>query len=59
MLSAVLLSITGCSEKEGVTPAEAKEIAREAYIYGFPIVVNYKTMYMSAVNEQSPEYNRK
>lgn len=39
-----------------ITPDEARAIAKEAYIYGFPMVVNYKTMYMYAVNEQSPEY---
>jgi len=31
-------------------------IAKEAYIYGFPMVVNYKTMYFYAVLPESPEY---
>jgi len=35
---------------------EARSIAKEAYIYGFPMVVNYKTMFMYAVNPESPEY---
>lgn len=39
-----------------ITPEEAKSIAKEAYIYGLPMVVNYKTMYMYALNEKSPEY---
>ena len=39
-----------------LTPAEAKAIAKDAYIYGLPMVLNYKTMYMYAVNEQSAEY---
>ncbi len=39
-----------------VTAADAKAIAKEAYIYGFPMVVNYKTMYMYVINEKSPEY---
>jgi len=39
-----------------LTPAEAKAIAKEAYVYGFPMVVNYKTMYMYVVNKKSPEY---
>ena len=46
-------------ETEGaqrVTPEQAKEIAKEAYVYGFPMVMNYKTMYMYVANEQSPEY---
>lgn len=33
-----------------------QQIAKEAYLYGFPMVVNYKTMYMYAVNPESPEY---
>lgn len=48
--------VTTTESKQDITPAEAKQIAKEAYIYGFPMVVNYKTMYMYAVNEQSPEY---
>jgi len=39
-----------------ITPEEAKSIAKEAYIYGLPMVVNYKTMYMYALNEKLPEY---
>ena len=39
-----------------LTTDEAKAIAEEAYIYSFPMVVNYKTMYMYAVDEKSPEY---
>jgi len=66
-----LVMFFGCSKEEATesqkqaTPAavthelttdEAREIARKAYVYGFPMVVNYKTMYMYAVNEKSPEY---
>jgi hypothetical protein len=47
------MSTSGTQE---LTVAEAKDIAREAYVYGFPMVVNYKTMYMYFVNEKSPEY---
>ena len=41
---------------ESPTPEEARAIAKEAYIYGFPMVVNYKTMYNYTLNESSPEY---
>lgn len=44
------------SSTPDITPEEARAIAREAYIYGFPMVVNYKTMYLYALNENSPEY---
>ncbi len=33
------------------TPAEAQAIAREAYLYGFPVVEMYKTLYTQAVDE--------
>ena len=39
-----------------VTPQEAQTIARDAYIYGFPIVENYKTIYAYAVDEGGANY---
>ena len=38
------------SRSQELAPVEAQTIAREAYIYGFPIVENYKTMYASAID---------
>jgi hypothetical protein len=55
ILSVALLF--GCQQKAPeLTPAEAQQIAKEAYIYGFPLVLNYKTMYDYAVDKKSPEY---
>ncbi|MFC2164267.1 DUF1254 domain-containing protein [Acidobacteriota bacterium] len=48
--------IYGCSGKQALSPEEAKQIAKEAFVYGFPLVVNYKTMYLYALDEKSPEY---
>ena len=56
LLLAGMLSLLSCSPQAALTPAEAKEIAKEAYIYGFPMVVHYKTMYMYVLDENSPEY---
>jgi hypothetical protein len=39
-----------------VTPAEARAIAKEAYVYGFPFVEGYKTLYKQAVDKSSPEF---
>jgi hypothetical protein len=51
------LCVLGCQEKgPELTPAEAKEIAKEAYIYGFPLVLNYKTMYSYTIDNKSSEY---
>jgi hypothetical protein len=63
--------IAGCSTKEGsketsapppppspaaVTPDQARAIAKEAYIYGFPLVDNYRVQYAYFVNKEDPEY---
>ncbi len=68
-LTAIAL-LAGCSGKEAdeadkaappptsatVTPDQARAIAKEAYIYGFPMVDNYRVMYSYFVNKQDPEY---
>lgn len=36
--------------------AEDQAIAREAYLYGLPLVMNYKAMYLNAVWKESPEF---
>src|SRR5688572_31815600 len=38
------------------TPAEARTIAKEAFIYGFPMVDNYRIQYAYFVDKQNPEY---
>ncbi|MFT5729612.1 MAG: hypothetical protein ACI8PB_003783 [Desulforhopalus sp.] len=55
MMSLLLVSSSFALETK-LTPKEAKEIAKEAYVYGLPLVLNYKTMYNYAVNDKSPEY---
>lgn len=57
ILAIGILALSSCNETApNLTPDEAKEIAKEAYIYGFPLVVNYKTMHNYVIDKQSPEY---
>ncbi len=57
VLAIGIFALSACNKKAPkLTPAEAKQIAKEAYIYGFPLVLNYKTMYDYAVDKKSPEY---
>jgi hypothetical protein len=58
ILSTLLIALLfGCQQKAPeLTPIEAKQIAKEAYIYGFPLVLNYKTMYSYTINTKSPEF---
>ncbi|HXR25589.1 MAG TPA: DUF1254 domain-containing protein, partial [Candidatus Binataceae bacterium] len=39
-----------------VDNAETKQIAEEAFIYGFPMVMNYAVFYQYFVDKSSPEY---
>ena len=39
-----------------LSAAEARVIAKEAYIYGFPLVMNYKTIHNYWVDKKNPEY---
>jgi len=39
-----------------VAPSEAREIAKEAYIYGFPMVDNYRIQHAYFVDSGNPEY---
>src|SRR3954464_7318863 len=39
-----------------VTPAEARTIARDAYVYGYPMVDSYRIQHAYFVDEANPEY---
>lgn len=39
-----------------VTPAEARAIAKEAYIYGYPLVDNYRVQYAYYVDKNNPNF---
>ena len=45
---------------DGTNPAinieEARAIAKEAYIYGYPMVDSYRIQYACFVNRESPEF---
>lgn len=40
----------------GTTPAELREIIREAYIYGFPMVDSYRIQYSYFIDQADPEH---
>lgn len=39
-----------------MTPAEARAIAKEAYIYGFPMVDNMRVQYAYFIDKKDPDY---
>ena len=40
----------------GASSAEARAIAKDAYIYGYPMVQSYLTMYAFSINKHNPQY---
>jgi hypothetical protein len=50
------LRLSSASAQTGVPPAEARAIAKEAYIYGEPIVDNYRIQHAYWVDRANPEY---
>ena len=47
---------TAARAQIGISPADARAIAKEAYIYGFPMVDNYRVEHAYFVDRQSPEF---
>jgi hypothetical protein len=44
------------SSATGISASDARAIAKEAYIYGFPMVMNYHTMYKQVIDAKSPDH---
>jgi hypothetical protein len=59
-LVATLTAMAICSilrdDVESLSPDEAHAFAKEAYIYGFPIVDSYRIQYSYFVDKDNPEY---
>ncbi|MGB8422497.1 DUF1254 domain-containing protein, partial [Paraburkholderia sp.] len=51
-----LALVATANAQPSVTPAEARAIAKDAYIYGFPVVDNYRVQYDYFVNSSDPEF---
>ncbi len=56
VLAAVSSAAAAPPSSPPLTPAEARAIAKEAYIYAFAMLENYKTWYHQAVDTAAPEY---
>ena len=39
------LHLTAAHARGGISPAEVRAIAKEAYVYGFPLVDSYRIQY--------------
>ena len=54
----MMFMITGqVANASEVTAKEARQIAKEAYIFNYPLVMYYRTMYMQAIDTKSTSYS--
>ena len=53
----LVLFMPFASAQAKVTLDEAKAIAKEAYIFNFPLVMMYRTMYLQAIDPKSKSYS--
>jgi hypothetical protein len=42
--------------QQALSPADMRQIAREAYVYGFPMVDNYRIQYAYFIDPTNPDY---
>lgn len=54
--ASLALLVTSAHAAFTATPESARAIAREAYLYGYPAVEMYKTLYAQAVEQGGPNY---
>jgi len=54
-----LIPAAALGERLAVSPEEARAIARDAYIYGFPLVDSYRIQYSYFVDRASPSTRRR
>jgi hypothetical protein len=58
---AIILTIAAhaaapCRAQQPPAGAELRQIVEEAFVYAFPMVMNYGTMYAYAIDKSSPDY---
>lgn len=51
-----ILSLSSASAIAALQPARVRQIAKDAYIYGFPIVDGYRILHTYFVDKANPEY---
>jgi hypothetical protein len=56
MVLLATLAFQNAHAQTAVSPEEARAIAKEAYIYGFPLADSYRILYASFVNQKDPDY---
>jgi hypothetical protein len=55
-VSLAFIVVVPHARAQSITPAEARAIAKDAYIYGYPLVDNYRIQYSYFVDRNDPNF---
>jgi hypothetical protein len=55
-ITTVIARSVPASAQSNISPADARRIAKEAYVYGFPLVDSYRIQYKYFVDSKDPEF---
>src|SRR5271169_2520285 len=51
-----VIAVFPLTAQNSISPTEARPIAKQAYIYGYPMVQAYLTMYAFSIDKKNPQY---
>ena len=54
---ALAFLMSGMTQAADITPAEARAVSKEAFVYGYAFVENYRSLYKQAVDSNDLDYN--
>jgi hypothetical protein len=46
-----ILAVAASATAQDLAPGQARAVARDAYVFTYPLVMNYRTMYMHAMRD--------
>lgn len=56
-ISVLTAACAGNADKHSsAAPSEARAVAKDAFLYAYPVIYNYKTMYVQAIDPTGAEY---
>jgi len=57
LISSIIYLLVSCQPKKAdITPEQAKQIAKEAYVFAYPMLDHYKIMFAQSIAKESPSY---
>ncbi len=56
LFAAITIPVVSAQAASTVAPAEARRIAKDAYIFSYPLVLHYRTLYLQAIDPTAKEY---